>query len=70
MAIHVRLRKWGNSMAIIVPTRVVEEKGLKENDQILVQIVKEADLSKIHGLIKKRKMTGQEMKDMVRKGWD
>ena len=57
-------------MAVIVPTKVVEEKGLKENDRILIEVVKEADLFDIFGSLKgKRKMSGKEFKDMVRKGW-
>ncbi|MBS3077287.1 hypothetical protein J4233_03365 [Candidatus Pacearchaeota archaeon] len=69
MAIEVKLKKWGNSMAIIVPSAIIEKKGLKENDTILIEVFKEANFSKIAGLIKKRKMSGQEFKDLVRKGW-
>jgi len=69
MAIEVKLKKWGNSMAVIVPNAVIEKKNLKENDTILIEIVKEADLSGVFGMIKKRKMSGQEAKDLARKGW-
>jgi antitoxin component of MazEF toxin-antitoxin module len=69
MAIEVKLKKWGNSMAVIVPNIIIEKKGLKENDTILIEVVKEADLSGVFGMIKKRKMSGQEAKDMARKGW-
>lgn len=69
MAVQVNLKKWGNSMAVIVPNRIIEEKELKENDEIIIEVVKKADLSNSFGIIKKRKMSGQEFKDMVRKGW-
>jgi antitoxin component of MazEF toxin-antitoxin module len=69
MAIQVNLKRWGNSMAVIVPNRIIEEKKLKENDEIIIELVKKADLSNIFGVIKKRKMSGQEFKDMIRKGW-
>ena len=69
MAIEAKIKRWGNSMAIIVPNRIIEEKRLKENDKIIVEVVKKADLSDIFGIIKKRKMSGQEFKNMVRKGW-
>ncbi|MEK6819356.1 MAG: AbrB/MazE/SpoVT family DNA-binding domain-containing protein [Nanoarchaeota archaeon] len=69
MAVQVNLKRWGNSLAVIVPSKIIEEKNLKENDAIFVEVVKKADLSKIFGTIKKRKMTGQEFKDMVREGW-
>ena len=69
MAIQVKLKKWGNSMAIIVPSSLIEEKKLKENEEIMVEVVKKADISKSFGAIKKRKMSGQDFKDMVREGW-
>ena len=69
MAVQVNLKRWGNSLAVIVPSKIIEEKNLKENDTIFVEVVKKADLSKIFGTIRKRKMTGQEFKDMVREGW-
>ena len=36
MAIEVKLKRWGNSMAVIVPNEIVEKQQLKENDKILV----------------------------------
>jgi len=72
MAIEVKLKRWGNSMAVIVPNKIIEEKHLKENDSIIIEVVKKADLSEVFGSIKEkdRKMSGQQMKDMVRKGWN
>lgn len=70
MAIEAKLKKWGNSMAIIVPNRLILDKKLKENDNIVIEVVKKADLSDSFGMIKKRKMSGQEFKNMVRKGWN
>ncbi len=69
MAVEVKLKRWGNSMAVIVPNWLIEKKNLKENDEIVIEVVKKADLSEIFGLVKKRKMSGQEFKDMVRNGW-
>jgi len=72
MAVEVKLKRWGNSMAVIVPNKLIEEKHLKENDTITIEIVKKADLTSVFGSIKEkdRKMSGQQMKDMVRKGWN
>ena len=69
MAVEVKLKKWGNSMAVIVPSEIVEQRKLKENETILIEIVKEVNLSKMYGLVKNRKRTGQQAKDLVRKGW-
>lgn len=70
MAVEVKLKRWGNSMAVIVPSTLIEQKNMKENDTILIEVVKKADLSDVFGMIKKRKMSGQEFKNMVREGWD
>ena len=70
MAIEVKLKRWGNSMAVIVPSSLIEQKNMKENDTLLIEVVKKADLSDIYGMIKKRKMSGQEFKDLAREGWE
>ncbi len=70
MAIQVEVKKWGNSMGVILPKVLVEKENLEEDDKIIIEIVKKADLSAIFGSIKKRKMSGQEFKDMIRKGWE
>jgi antitoxin component of MazEF toxin-antitoxin module len=69
MAVEVKLKRWGNSMAVIVPNSIIQSKGLRENDTILIEVVREANFSGIAKLIKNRKMSGQEFKDLVRKGW-
>ena len=69
MAVEVKVKKWGNSMGIILPKVLIEKKQLKEKDNILVEIVKEANLSNVFGSIKKRKLAGQKFKELVREGW-
>ena len=68
MNIQTTIKKWGNSIGIILPKEIVEREKLKVNEKILVNIVKEADLTNIFGSLK-RSISGQEFKDMVRKGW-
>ncbi|MEK6893717.1 MAG: hypothetical protein AABX07_05965 [Nanoarchaeota archaeon] len=67
--IEVTLKKWGNSMAVIVPSEIVEKKALKENEPFFIEVVRKADVSEIFGSIKKRKMSGQKFKDMIREEW-
>ena len=68
MASEVVVKKWGNSMGVILPKELIKKEGLKENKKVLIEIVKEANLKKLFGSLK-RKMSGQEFKDMIRKGW-
>ena len=69
MAVEAKVRQWGNSLGVILPKQFVEHEELHEGDVILLDVVKEADLSDIFGSLP-RKMSGQEFKDMVRKGWE
>ena len=69
MAIEVTVKKWGNSFGIVLPKDVVQKEGLKENKKIVINIIKKADLSDIFGIVKKRKMSGQKMKDLSRLEW-
>jgi len=68
MVIEVNLKKWGNSFGVILPKELIVKENLKENNPILIEIVKKADLSDIFGSLKK-KISGQEFKNIVRRGW-
>ena len=68
MAIQATIKKWENSMGVLLPKEIVEKEKLKVNEKILINIVKEADLTGIFNYLK-RGISGQEFKDMVRKGW-
>ncbi len=68
MTEEVIVRKWGSSLGIVLPSEVVKKEGLKENEKVLITIVKEANLKGVFGSLK-RKVSGQGFKDMVRKGW-
>lgn len=69
MAREVVIKKWGNSMGVLLPKKLIEKENLKENDKVFIEIVKKADLSDIFGTIKNRKITGQEFKNIVKEGW-
>jgi antitoxin component of MazEF toxin-antitoxin module len=68
MTIQATVKKWGNSMGILLPREIVEKEKLKVNEKVLLNLVKKADLTDIFGSLE-RKMSGQDFKNMVRKGW-
>lgn len=71
MATEVITKKWGNSIGVVLPKELVEKQHIKENQKIIINIFKEADLSDIFGSVKgKLKMGGQKLKDLARDGWD
>jgi len=67
MAPEVIIRKWGNSLGVVLPKDYVEQRKLKEDDTVYIEIAKPVDLRHLFGTLK-TKMTGQQFKDMVRKG--
>ncbi len=62
------LKKWGNSIAVVIPKETVEKEHLKEGEQVTLIIVKESKnvLKKTFGTFKFNK-SGQQMKDEIRK---
>ena len=68
MNIQTTVKKWGNSVGIILPKEIVEMEKIKVNEKILINIIRKADLTNIFGSLE-RKLSGQNFKDMVRKGW-
>ena len=68
MAIEATVRKWGSSVGVVLPKELVDAQELKENQKVLIEVVKEANLRHLFGTLKTG-MSGQEFKDMVRKGW-
>jgi antitoxin component of MazEF toxin-antitoxin module len=69
MATEVMIRRWGSSLGVILPKDLVEKDGLAPDSKIYIEIIKVADISSSFGALKS-KMSGQEFKDMVRKGWN
>ena len=56
-------------MAVIVLHEVVRDKHLKEDETIVIEVMKKADLSGVFGTLKGKNMSGQKFKDLARKGW-
>lgn len=68
MATEVTLRKWGNSIAAIIPNEVVEQKHLAAGSRVFLDVVKPIDMSDIFGIAKLG--NAQRLKDEARKGWE
>lgn len=62
-------RKWGNSLGVALPQRVIREEKLHENQKIIIEIKRATDLTKLRGLMKFTK-TVQQLKDEMRAGWE
>ncbi|HIH43231.1 TPA: AbrB/MazE/SpoVT family DNA-binding domain-containing protein [Candidatus Woesearchaeota archaeon] len=67
--IHVKMRKWGDSLAVILPSEIVKKEKLQVNDDIHLILQKETDLSDLFGTWKSKK-TPLELKNESREAWD
>lgn len=64
-----KIRKWGNSFGVLVPKDLIIEERLNEGDEVVVQIKKKYDLSRLFGLCKFKKPTSEIMRE-IREGYD
>jgi len=63
------LRKWGNSVGVVIPKDVVESEHLKEEEKIKFLILRDNKvLKETFGMMKGRwKKSTQDIKDQLRK---
>ncbi len=66
--INTTARKWGDSIAVIIPREIVAEENIRPKDTLHIVIQKEQDISDLFGRFKTKK-TPQQLKDESRKGW-
>ena len=67
--VEARVRKWGDSIAVIIPRDIAKSERIRANDMVRVSIRKEHDVSDFFGAFKTRK-TPQQLKDESRTGWE
>lgn len=66
----IKVKKWGNSLGIILPAKLVKNEKIQENEIIEIKIKKiENPLKETFGTYKFKKST-QEIKDELKSGWD
>lgn len=65
----VTVKKWGSSMAVILPKEIVKKQSIGEGDEIVINVFKKGDLSDTFGTLK-TKLIGQHLKDLSRKDWE
>ncbi len=69
MEIKTKPRKWGNSLAIILPKIIVDSSKIKENQEITIEIKEKSKAREIFGILPKWKKPTQQIKNEMRKGW-
>lgn len=63
-------RRWGNSIAIIIPADIVQKQNIRENKPVKISIENvRPKAGVLFGKFPKWRLTTQEMKDEARRGW-
>ncbi len=72
MEVKAITRKWGNSIAVVIPRDVAEKQHIKEDQEIVITIEKEKPRAGcLFGRFPElRKTSTQELKDEARRGWE
>ncbi len=63
------VKRWGGSLAVVVPREVALRESLAEGDEINLSFRKIPSFGEIFGSVKSRKST-QAIKEELRRGWD
>jgi len=66
--IETTARKWGDSIAVIIPKEAVKSEKISVNQKLRLTIENETDLTDLFGKLKTNK-TAQQLKNESRKGW-
>lgn len=67
--IEAKVKRWGNSLGIVIPSEAVEKENIEENSNIKLIILKDSKevLKRTFGIAKHIKKTGQQFKDDARR---
>ena len=70
MEIKTKARKWGSSLAVVLPKNLVDETGIKPNETIVIDIKRGIKVKNVFGMFPEWKRSAQEIKNDARKGWE
>ena len=68
--LNAKVRKWGDSLAVIIPKEIAKKEKIGTNDNVHVKIDKEMNFLDLFGIVKgKIKKSAQQLKNESREGW-
>ena len=71
MEVKTRAKKWGSSLAVILPKMVVQASRIRENDEIVLEVKHPVLCSELFGKFPRRsRRTAQQLKEDARRGWE
>jgi len=68
--LNIKVRKWGDSLALIIPKEIADKERISINDNIHIRIEKKMNFMDLFGIVKgKIKKSAQQLKNESREGW-
>jgi antitoxin component of MazEF toxin-antitoxin module len=64
---RAKVKKWGNSLGLIIPADVASKEGIKEGDEVEYQLKKYSDVKELFGKYPMGNI--QEIKNELRREW-
>lgn len=61
--IATKIKKWGNSIGVIIPKEEANKLNLKEDQEVTIEIKKENPLKELFGTLKFKKSTEEILKE-------
>ena len=62
-----KVKRWGNSLGVVLPKTLVEEEGLREGEEVEVMVRKVSDVHALRGKYPFKDL--QHEKDEMKRGW-
>lgn len=62
-----KLKRWGNSLGVVIPKELVAKEGLTEGEEVEISVRKISDIKALRGRFPIKDI--QRAKDEMRKGW-
>lgn len=70
--VKVITRRWGNSIAVVIPKEIIDNQRIKEDQEIVIEIkMEKPTVGELFGKFPRlRDWSAQELKDEARRGWE
>ena len=61
------LRRWGSSLAAVIPPAAIKAEGLREGDDVVLEVRRARAPRDVFGLLADRPLPAQRVKDAIRR---
>jgi len=58
------IRRWGNSLGVVIPLNVIQKENLKENSKVTLNIVKKSPFEELFGSVKFKRPVKEIVKEL------